>query len=81
VQSNVTTQIKSLEAELGAPLFDRMGKGIVLTDAGRRFLPYAERALAAMDQGHRAVKFGTSPRAPCESAHQRASLATGSMRC
>ena len=64
VQSNVTSQIKSLEAELGVPLFDRLGKRVVLTEAGRRFRPYAERALAAMDQGHHAVKFGNEPAGP-----------------
>ena len=64
VQSNVTSQIKLLEAELEVPLFDRLGKRVVLTEAGRRFRPYAERALAAMDQGHRAVKFGTEPAGP-----------------
>jgi DNA-binding transcriptional LysR family regulator len=64
VQSNVTSQIKSLETEVGSPLFDRLGKRVVLTEAGRRLRPYAERALAAMDQGHRAVKFGTEPAGP-----------------
>jgi DNA-binding transcriptional LysR family regulator len=64
VQSNVTSQIKSLEEELGAPLFDRLGKRVVLTEAGRRLRPYAEKALAAMDQGHRAVKFGSEPAGP-----------------
>jgi DNA-binding transcriptional LysR family regulator len=64
VQSNVTSQIKSLEAELGAPLFDRLAKRVLLTEAGHRFLPYAEKALAAMDQGHRAVKLGTEPAGP-----------------
>jgi DNA-binding transcriptional LysR family regulator len=64
VQSNVTSQIKSLEAELGSPLFDRLAKRVVLTEAGRRFLPYAEKALAAMDQGCRAVKFGSEPAGP-----------------
>ncbi len=64
VQSNVTSQIKLLEAELEVPLFDRLGKRVVLTEAGRRFRPYAERALAAMDQGHRAVKFGAEPAGP-----------------
>jgi DNA-binding transcriptional LysR family regulator len=64
VQSNVTSQIKALEAELGVPLFDRLAKRVILTEAGRRFRPYAEKALAAMDQGYRAVKFGTEPAGP-----------------
>jgi DNA-binding transcriptional LysR family regulator len=64
VQSNVTSQIKSLEAELGSPLFDRLAKRVVLTEAGHRFLPFAEKALAAMEQGYRAVKFGTEPAGP-----------------
>ncbi len=64
VQSNVTSQIKALEGEMGVPLFDRLAKRVVLTEAGRRFRPYAEKALAAMDQGYRAVKFGTEPAGP-----------------
>ena len=64
VQSNVTSQIKALEAELGSPLFDRLAKRVILTEAGRRFLPYAEKALAAMDEGLRMVKFGTEPAGP-----------------
>jgi DNA-binding transcriptional LysR family regulator len=64
VQSNVTSQIKALEAEVGAPLFDRLGKRVVLTEAGRRLRPHAERALAAIDQGHRAVSFGAEVGGP-----------------
>lgn len=64
VQSNVTSQIKSLEAELGSPLFDRLAKRVVLTEAGHRFRPYAEKALVAMDDGYRAVKFGSEPAGP-----------------
>lgn len=64
VQSNVTSQIKALEAELGSPLFDRLAKRVVLTEAGRRFRPYAEKALAAMEQGLQAVKFGTEAAGP-----------------
>ncbi|MFM9281015.1 LysR family transcriptional regulator [Paenibacillus jiagnxiensis] len=41
-QSSITAQIQALEAELGTPLFDRIGKKIVLTDAGRKLLPYAQ---------------------------------------
>ena len=64
VQSNVTSQIKALEAELEAQLFDRLAKRVLLTEAGRRFLPYAEKALAAMEQGQCAVKFGSEPAGP-----------------
>jgi DNA-binding transcriptional LysR family regulator len=64
VQSNVTAQIKSLEEELGMPLFDRLGRRVALTDAGRRFQPFAEQALAAMEQGQRAMQAGSEPSGP-----------------
>ncbi|WP_379152048.1 LysR family transcriptional regulator [Paenibacillus sp. sgz5001063] len=41
-QSSITAQIQALETELGQPLFDRISKKIMLTDAGRRLLPYAQ---------------------------------------
>lgn len=64
VQSNVTAQIKALEEELGVPLFDRLGRRVTLTDAGQRFLPFAEQALTAMEQGQRAVTAGSEPSGP-----------------
>jgi DNA-binding transcriptional LysR family regulator len=64
VQSNVTAQIKALEEELGIPLFDRLGRRVTLTDAGRNFLPFALQALAAMDHGQRALKTGAEPSGP-----------------
>ena len=64
VQSNVTAQVKALEEELGAPLFDRLGRRVTLTDAGRRFQPFAEQALAAMEQGERAIRNGSEPSGP-----------------
>jgi DNA-binding transcriptional LysR family regulator len=50
-QPALTARIHGLEAELGTPLFIRGRHGMDLTDAGRAFLPYAERALAALDAG------------------------------
>lgn len=41
VQSTVTTQIQQLESEIGVPLFDRIGKRVFLTSAGRAFLAHA----------------------------------------
>lgn len=64
VQSNVTAQIKALEEELGIPLFDRLGRRVTLTDAGRNFLPFALQALAAMDQGQRALQTDAEPSGP-----------------
>lgn len=64
VQSNVTAQIKALEEELGVPLFDRLGRRVTLTDAGRRFQPFAEQALTAMEQGQRAIQVGAEPSGP-----------------
>ncbi|MGE8067048.1 LysR substrate-binding domain-containing protein [Pseudomonas sp. NPDC089569] len=43
VQSNVSARIRSLEDELGVALFQRSAKGVQVTPAGRRILPYAAR--------------------------------------
>jgi DNA-binding transcriptional LysR family regulator len=64
VQSNVTAQIKALEDELGSPLFDRLGRTVKLTDAGRLFLPFAIQALTAMEQGQNAMQAGSEPSGP-----------------
>lgn len=45
VQSAVTAQVKALERDLGVPLFDRLGRRIALTDAGRELLPHAVEML------------------------------------
>ena len=55
VQSNVTARIRSLEEELGTPLFQRHSRGVALTDAGRRLVPYAERIGRLLADARRAV--------------------------
>lgn len=40
-QSTITAHIQALEEELGAPLFDRLGKKVVLTETGKHLMPYA----------------------------------------
>jgi DNA-binding transcriptional LysR family regulator len=45
-QSSVSAQIKTLEAEVGRPLFKRYGKKIELTVAGEKMLKYAHKLLA-----------------------------------
>lgn len=44
-QSTVTSHIQALEEHLGAPLFDRMGRKIRLTDVGKKLLPYTQTIL------------------------------------
>lgn len=45
-QSTVSAQIKGLEEEFGLPLFDRLGKKVVLTEAGEMLMEYAGKMLA-----------------------------------
>src|SRR3954453_171697 len=45
VQSNITTRVRQLEAELGVELFMRAGKRLHLTPSGQVLLDYAERLL------------------------------------
>lgn len=47
-QPAISRRVHLLERELGAPLFERMRSGAVLTDAGRALLPHAEAMLASM---------------------------------
>lgn len=50
-QPAITARLKSLEQGLGVELFVRSHRGMKLSDAGRAFLPYAERAIATIDEG------------------------------
>ncbi len=43
VQSNVTARIQALEADLDSVLLERHSRGVSLTPAGRRLLPYADK--------------------------------------
>lgn len=49
--SSLSYMIKSLEKELGVPLFVTSNKGATLTEYGRIFLPYAVNALNNLDSG------------------------------
>jgi len=50
-QSTLSHQIAQLEDELGTALFERLGRRVVLTEAGESFLAYAAKALKEVDQG------------------------------
>lgn len=67
-QSALSTQIRTLEDRLGHSLFDRVGRQLVLTEAGRIALDYADAifktgdelvaVLAQSGTGRRAVRVG-----------------------
>ncbi|MBF9030310.1 LysR family transcriptional regulator [Rhodobacterales bacterium HKCCE3408] len=48
-QSALSTQVRALEASLGQDLFERRGRGLVLTEAGRIALDHAEEIFRAAD--------------------------------
>lgn len=56
VQSNVTTRIRQLEADLGVALFIRRHKRLYLAPAGQVLLDYADRLLALSDEARDAVQ-------------------------
>jgi DNA-binding transcriptional LysR family regulator len=64
VQSNVTTRIRLLEEELGAALFHRHSRGVTLTPAGKRLLPYAARVGQLLAEARRAVADDGRPKGP-----------------
>lgn len=49
-QSALSTQLKKLETQIGRDLFERRGRTLVLTEAGRRALDYADAIFAAGDE-------------------------------
>jgi LysR family transcriptional regulator, transcriptional activator of the cysJI operon len=54
-QPSVSVRIRQLETELDVKLFDKLGKKVALTDAGRLLLPYATRVMAAVSDAQHAI--------------------------
>ncbi|WP_240375980.1 LysR family transcriptional regulator [Bacillus piscicola] len=55
-QSAISKKIKSIEKDLEVTLYNRNNRGITLTDEGREFLQYANRALDILKEGIHTVK-------------------------
>ncbi|WP_226673746.1 LysR family transcriptional regulator [Rossellomorea aquimaris] len=55
-QPTVTVHIKQLEKELGVKLFEREGKKIKLTEAGRSYLKHAKRLIEIYEEGITALQ-------------------------
>lgn len=62
VQSNVTARIRALESEIGTALFERSSRGVVLTPAGQRLLPYAVQLGALLQEASDAARDDGTPR-------------------
>lgn len=56
VQSSVTAHIKALETDLGVPLFERLGRRVTLTDAGRELRGHAQTLLNHAERATEAVR-------------------------
>ena len=55
-QPSLTARLKALEQEVGGALFVRTKYGMRLTEAGREFLPYAERCISTIESGKQHLK-------------------------
>lgn len=54
-QPTLSQQMKDLEKELGAKLFERTGRGVRLTQPGKLFVEYAHRSLNILEEGQAAI--------------------------
>lgn len=58
VQSSITARVKALEADTGAALFQREGRRLQLTAAGKILLDYADRLLSLAEEARAALQEG-----------------------
>ena len=61
-QSSITGQVGSLEDELGIKLFERLGRKVILTREGERFMAYAEKILKLFSEAQEVVSESLIPR-------------------
>ncbi|MEK7277017.1 MAG: LysR substrate-binding domain-containing protein [Chloroflexota bacterium] len=62
-QPAISQQIQALERELGVPLFERIGKRVSLTEAGKALLPHARQILSAVETArHEIAEHGSLAR-------------------
>ncbi|MEM9256242.1 MAG: LysR family transcriptional regulator [Pseudomonadota bacterium] len=55
-QPAISKRIAQLEEQLGAPLFDRIGRTVGMTEAGRALLPHARRVQLELQQAEQSVR-------------------------
>jgi DNA-binding transcriptional LysR family regulator len=85
-QAAVSYQMKVLEERLGAPLFVRQGRGMALTDLGRRIAPQVHEAFQLLDKAFAAARpratrsSASPPRAPSPPTGSPANWANSTLR-
>ncbi|MCD7874973.1 MAG: LysR family transcriptional regulator [Acidaminococcaceae bacterium] len=62
-QPSLSYAIAELEKELGIELFEKKGRKIALTQYGKQFLPYVEKALALLSEGCDKIKHASNQEA------------------
>lgn len=55
-QPSLSQQMQKLEREIGQPLFDRLPRGVTVTEAGQRLLGHARRILAEIEDAKRQAR-------------------------
>jgi len=55
-QPAISKRIAALESELGTPLFDRIGRQVQLTEAGKALLPRARQILQELEDSRREIR-------------------------
>ncbi|MGC1684774.1 MAG: LysR substrate-binding domain-containing protein [Candidatus Acidiferrales bacterium] len=68
-QPSLSQQVLKLEEDLGAKLFDRLGRSVLVTEAGRAFIPRARAILEQIDEARSSVA--------AKSSDLRGSIAVG----
>ena len=61
VQSNITSRIRKLEAEMNTPLFNRHRRGMSLTPEGKKLLTYSKKILLLTEEMKNAVQTNKEP--------------------
>ena len=60
-QSAISHSIKNLERDIGCKLFERVGKKTILSEAGEKFLPTAQKILLDMEDARREIDAYNNP--------------------
>ena len=69
-QPSLSHAMAQLETELGVPLFEKSGRGVVLTPYGKQFLTCAQQTLLTLDAGSRRSRRSTRAWRSCAGSEE-----------